>query len=94
MARPNLQSRPLPPEASHRWATEIACVPGHVNMQAVKVARRKEDVAVCVVKLLPSGPAPESDSQYLLVQRPEKGLLAGTDASTPQLHVCCCSVLA
>lgn len=49
----------------------------HVCLQAVKAARREEDVAVCVVQLLPSDHAPESDSQYLLVQRPDKGLLAG-----------------
>lgn len=52
----------------------------HVRVQAVKAARREEDVAVCVVQLVPSDHAPESDSQYLLVQRPEKGLLAGIHA--------------
>ncbi|KAL3154142.1 hypothetical protein ABBQ32_013669 [Trebouxia sp. C0010 RCD-2024] len=49
----------------------------HYPAKAVKAAKRKEDVAVCVVKLLPSGSAPDSASQYLLVQRPDKGLLAG-----------------
>ena len=49
-------------------------------MQVVKAARREEDVAVCVVGLLPSDLASTSDSQYLLVQRPEKGLLAGAVA--------------
>lgn len=49
-------------------------------LQAVKAARRQEDIAVCVVQLLPSDHAPESDSQYLLVQRPDRGLLAGLTA--------------
>ena len=53
-------------------------------MQAVKAARREENVAVCVVQLLPSDLASTSDSQWLLVQRPEKGLLAGAVAA--QLH--------
>ena len=55
-----------------------------VCVQAVKAARREEDVAVSVVQLLPSDDAPESDIQYLLVQRPEKGLLAGISA---QLYI-------
>ena len=49
----------------------------YVRVQNVKAARREEDVAVCVVQLVSSDHAPESDTQYLLVQRPEKGLLAG-----------------
>lgn len=57
-----------------------------LRVQAVKAARREEDVAVCVVQLIPSESAPESDSQYLLVQRPEKGLLAGINA--PVLLTC------
>lgn len=58
------------------------------HVQAVKAAKRKEDVAVCVVKLLPSCPAPDSESQYLLVQRPEKGLLAGTSVLPPLSCIC------
>lgn len=43
---------------------------------------------MCVVKLLPSGSAPDSASQYLLVQRPDKGLLAGTHAPPPLSCIC------
>ncbi|DBB06496.1 TPA: hypothetical protein ACH3X1_012048 [Trebouxia sp. C0004] len=46
--------------------------------KAVKAPRRKEDVAVCVVQLLPHKAIIASkDSLYLLVQRPSTGLLAG-----------------
>jgi len=45
--------------------------------QAVKAPRRKEDVAVCVVQLLPHKTIESNDSLYLLVQRPSTGLLAG-----------------
>ena len=45
--------------------------------QAVKAPRRKEDVAVCVVQLLPHKTIGSNDSRYLLVQRPSTGLLAG-----------------
>ena len=47
-------------------------------MQASKAPRRQEAVAVSVVQLLPScSRQAAADSEYLLVQRPEKGLLAG-----------------
>ncbi len=45
--------------------------------QAVKAPRRKEDVAVCVVQLLPHKTTESNDGLYLLVQRPSTGLLAG-----------------
>ncbi len=50
-------------------------------MQAVKAPRREEDVAVCVVQLLPPDGDASADSQYLLIQRPSKGLLAGASSS-------------
>lgn len=48
-----------------------------MHPQAVKAPRRKEDVAVCVVQLLPHKTVESNDSLYLLVQRPSTGLLAG-----------------
>ncbi|KAL0055531.1 hypothetical protein WJX82_001534 [Trebouxia sp. C0006] len=45
--------------------------------KAVKAPRRKEDVAVCVIQLLPHETIESNDSRYLLVQRPSTGLLAG-----------------
>lgn len=46
------------------------------SAQAVKAERRQEHVAVCVVELAASR-AGAVQPQYLLVQRPAQGLLAG-----------------
>ena len=66
---------PLTPAA----ITEIVDADRHcfILPQAVKTLRRKEDVAVCVVQLLPHKTIERIDSLYLLVQRPSTGLLAG-----------------
>lgn len=51
--------------------------------QAVKAARRKEHVAVCVVEVEGSKHGADED-EFLLVQRPAQGLLAGLAAAPSQ----------
>lgn len=60
-------------DATHTDAPVVTQYPS----KAVKTLRRKEDVAVCVVQLLPHKTIERIDSLYLLVQRPSTGLLAG-----------------
>ena len=53
--------------------------------QAVKAARRKEHVAVCVVEVEGSKSKHGADEdEFLLVQRPAQGLLAGLAAAPSQ----------
>lgn len=48
-----------------------------IPIQVEKAKRSEQSVAVCVLEMCGSGDAKVPSRQYLLVQRPKEGLLAG-----------------